>query len=1103
MRSADWQYTPFILPLLLIGFMCGWAAYVSWRRRPVPGAGAFMVLMATLAGWALVNLGEKSLVDRDLRRIVSAIVYVFIVTVPGAWLVFAARFSRLDRWLSWGLPLLFLEPILVLALIFTSTYHGLFRTATEMRTDGPYAVMVITQGPFFYVNAAYTYVLFTAGAVLLLAGVTRRPDWTAGRLAILLGAMLVPILGNIAYVCGLQPPWLTDLTPVYFAVPGLAAAWMLYRVRVFDVRPVARDFVLDCLGDAVFVLDTRFRILDANHAARLLLPDPQRAWHQPLADVFPDLRPYLPVWPEDKAGANEIPLRSSGAGRFWDLHVLPLVDQEVTIGTLVRLAEATERKRAAEARSQLAAIVESSEDAIIGQTLDGIITSWNPGAQRLYGYSASELVGKPISLLFPPDYHNDLPELMAKLRHGKRIDPYEVVHVHKDGRRIDVSLGISPIRDATGAVTGAAAIGRDVTDRKRAEAELQEAEGRFRQLAENIPGVFWMSDPHQSRILFVSAAYREIWGRTCQSLLEQPQTFLDTIHPDDRERIREVQRRLVRGEYISEEYRVVRPDGSLRWVWDQGFPIRDKAGQVYRVGGIAEDITARKQAEEALGASEKRFRALVEKSWDGVTLVAPDGTILYTNPAILRNLGYTPEDVVNRDGFALVHPDDQPTMRQLLARLVHEPGLTLTAQYRVRHRDGSWRWREGMATNLLDEPSVRAVVLNYRDITEHNRLAEELRQRAEQLTEADHRKDEFLAMLSHELRNPLAPIRTALQVLKKSGVTHPLVEQARQMMERQVQHLVRLVDDLLDVSRITRGKIQLRKEPVELATVVALAVETCRPLIDARKHELTVALPPEPLWLNADLTRLAQVVGNLLNNAAKFTEEGGHIGLTAEQQDGEAVLRVRDNGIGMAPEVVARAFDLFAQGDTSLDRSQGGLGIGLTLVRSLVQMHGGSVQALSEGLGRGSEFIVRLPLAPARPTVQTPVAGKARRGSRRILIVDDNVDAVRSLALFLEMSGHEVRAAHNGPAALELAQTYQPDVVLLDIGMPGMDGYEVARRLRQAPGQEKVLLVALTGYGQEEDRRRSREATINHHLVKPTDPEALQALLTSPELPSS
>jgi two-component system CheB/CheR fusion protein len=971
MSSADWQNTPFTLPLLLSALLCGWVAYVGWRRRAVPGAGYFAVLMAALGGWAFINLVEKSLVNQEFRRALLPVLYLFIVTVPGAWLVFAARFAGQDRWLPPHLvPLLFLEPLLILALACTNPSHGLIHAATEMQTDGPYAVLVITHGPFFYVNVAYNWMLFAAGAVLLVTGVMRQPGWDRGRLAVLLGAMLVPVLGNAAWVLGLQPRRLTDLTPVYFAIPGLASAWLLFRVRVFDILPIARDVVLDCLGDAVFVLDTSNHVLDANLAARSLLPGPGRLRKQPLADVLPELGPYLPGRP-DAGGATEVQLCSTGPRRFWDLHVLPLVDHGVTIGALVHLTDVTERRRAAEARSLLAAIVESSGDAVIGQTLDGVIVSWNPGAERLYGYSADEARRKPFSFLLPPDQPDDLPAVREMLRLGKRVEPFEAVHVRKDGRRVDVSLSLSPVRDAGGAITGASAIARDVTDRKRAEAELREAESRFRQLAQNIPGVFWMTDPRNRQILFISPAYEEIWGRTCQSLYESPQSYLEGIHPEDRERIREAARRHLRGEYTNEEYRVVRPDGSTRWVWDRGFPIRDQAGQVYRVGGIAEDITARKQAEEAL-------------------------------------------------------------------------------------------------------------------------------------KEADRRKDEFLAMLAHELRNPLAPIRNAVEIMKMASSTGGHVEPERQMIERQIQQLVRLVDDLLDVSRITRGAIELRKGPVELAAVIAQALETSRPLLDTRRHTLTVSLPAEPLYLDADPTRLAQVFSNLLNNAAKFTQEGGSVGLTAKRQGEEVVVRVRDSGIGMAPEMLTRAFDLFAQADRSLGRAQGGLGIGLSLARRLVQMHGGSVEAFSDGPGLGTELVVRLPvLQGARPADQVPRRRSGLRTSRRILVVDDNVDSAESLGQFLEMVGHQIRTAYNGPAGLETARAYRPEIVLLDISMPGMDGYELARRLRQEPGLERVLLVALTGYGQDEDRRRSRQATIDHHLVKPVDPETLEALLSGLVPPAS
>jgi signal transduction histidine kinase len=387
-------------------------------------------------------------------------------------------------------------------------------------------------------------------------------------------------------------------------------------------------------------------------------------------------------------------------------------------------------------------------------------------------------------------------------------------------------------------------------------------------------------------------------------------------------------------------------------------------------------------------------------------------------------------------------------------------------------------------------------------------LAEELARRAAvavdnarlygEVQAADRRKDEFLATLAHELRNPLAPIRNAVELLRSIGPKDTPPSWAPDVIDRQVRQLVRLVDDLLDVSRITQGKVTLRKEPVDLATVVGLAVETSRPLMSARRQELTLEMPSTLLPLQADPARLAQVVANLLNNAAKYTPEGGRIHLGLETQGQEALLCVRDTGLGIAPELLPRIFDLFTQGDRSLARSEGGLGIGLTLVRTLVEMHGGTVSVRSGGPGKGSEFTVRLPLAPeAAPSPHRAARVDGPAFARRILVVDDSVDNADSLARLLGSCGHDVRTAYDGLAALAVAREFQPEFVFLDIGLPRMDGYEVARRLRAEPGFEAATLVALTGYGQEGDRRQAEEAGFDTHLVKPADLHALRALLAN------
>jgi signal transduction histidine kinase len=364
--------------------------------------------------------------------------------------------------------------------------------------------------------------------------------------------------------------------------------------------------------------------------------------------------------------------------------------------------------------------------------------------------------------------------------------------------------------------------------------------------------------------------------------------------------------------------------------------------------------------------------------------------------------------------------------------------------------------------------------------------------------ETDRRKDEFLATLAHELRTPLAPIRNSLHILRMAGGDRGVAERMYEMMERQVNHMVRLVDDLMEVSRITRGKIDLRKEPVDLAAVVHSAVETSKPLIEAARHQLAVTLPDEPLILDADPVRLAQVLANLLNNAAKYTPEGGRIWLTARRAGSNAEVSVRDSGTGIPAEMLPKVFDLFMQVERTYSRAQGGLGIGLTLVRSLVSLHGGSVEARSEGPGRGSELVVRLPLAAGlAPLQDSRDARPAAVAPRRILVVDDNRDAADSLGMLLKFLGADVCTANDGPAALEAFRTYRPSVMLLDIGLPEMDGYEVARRTRQQPEGGDVTLIALTGWGQEEDRRRSREAGIDHHLVKPVDLGVLEKLLAT------
>ena len=552
------------------------------------------------------------------------------------------------------------------------------------------------------------------------------------------------------------------------------------------------------------------------------------------------------------------------------------------------------------------------------------------------------------------------------------------------------------------------------------------------------------------------------------------------------------------GRFEDEGWRV-RKDGSLFWANVVITALRDETGALYGFAKITRDLSERRRQEESLRESEERFRLLMEGVRDyAIFMLDPEGRVCSWNSGAEMIKGYRTEEILGQH-FSVFYPADAlargwPEHELQVARA---EGRFEDEGWRVR-KDGSLFWANVIITALYDDGrQLRGFAKITRDMTDRKRI--------EALEEADLRRNEFLAMLSHELRNPLAPIRSSLTVMRMNGVAESTLARARAVLDRQVAHLTRLVDDLLDVSRIAIGKISLQRKPVEIAQVVASAVEASQPLMASREHTLEVLLPDEPLWTEGDLTRLSQVLLNLLNNAAKFTPAGGHVRLTVEKEGEAAAIRVGDTGVGISADLLPNVFDLFTQGDHSLDRSEGGLGIGLTLVQRLVKLHGGSVEARSEGTGLGSEFVVRLPLL-AVPDLPRPGSGR-RAGSRpagslRVLVVDDNRDATEALELLLQLWGYEVRSAFDGPEALALAAEFQPKVILLDIGLPGMSGYEVARQLRDGPGGRELFIVAVTGYGQDSDRIKSRRAGFDHHLIKPMQPEVLQELIASVPLAS-
>lgn len=530
----------------------------------------------------------------------------------------------------------------------------------------------------------------------------------------------------------------------------------------------------------------------------------------------------------------------------------------------------------------------------------------------------------------------------------------------------------------------------------------------------------------------------------------------------------------------------------------QATPRQWTGGEVALVEETAERMWAaiqRARAEAALREREERLRRAIGIETVGVIFVQPAGPIVEANDAFLRMSGYTREDLL--EGAlrwdVMTPPEFMAMSLQALEQLMT---MGRTVPYVKQHirKDGSRWWGLFAATLLSEGEGVEFII----DVTER-KLAEEA------LEAADRHKDEFLATLSHELRNPLAPIRHALTVLEAAQDVSPGVHRLLRMMDRQVGNLVRMVDDLLEVSRISRGKIELRTESVDVRTIVQSAIETSRPLIDAAEHQLLVSLPPAPLMVVADPLRLSQVMANLLNNAAKYTKPGGRIWLTVHEDASDVVLSVRDDGVGIPPHVLPRIFEMFMQMDPDHKRAQGGLGIGLAVVRKLVEMHGGTVEARSAGPGEGSELVVRLPGARPEPimTVEAAPVGEPAavrepcRARDRILVVDDNADAAAALGMLLETMGHDVRVALDGPSALAVVGSQWPQVVLLDLGMPGMSGYEVAHQLREDPACAEITLVALTGWGQDEDRRRTQAAGFHHHLVKPVGLATLEELLAT------
>ena len=780
-------------------------------------------------------------------------------------------------------------------------------------------------------------------------------------------------------------------------------------------------------------------------------------------------------------------------------------------------------------------LVEEAKDyAIFLLSPDGTVASWNSGAERIKGYRAEEIVGQHFSRFYRrEDVAAGKPAReLAQARVEGRVED-EGWRVRKDGSLFWADVVITALHDDSGNVRGFSKVTRDLTERRRSELALRERDQQLAVMLESIGDAVIATDK-TGCVTFMNHVASSLTGWLAAEAAGAPLiNVFRIVDEETRATVDNPVERVLREGVIvglANHTLLIARDGQAHPIADSAAPIIDPhGGAVLGVVLVFRDQTAERAAEErrhelireqaARESAEAHARQLrdseeqlrVSREWlatvlgsigDAVITTDANGIVTYLNTVAEQVTGWKSDEAIGksqREIFSIINEDSRDLAENPVERAIREGAIEGLANHTILvRRDGREISIDDSAAPIRDGSGALAgVVLVFRDITDRRRAEMENQRARADAEQACRAKDEFLALLGHELRNPLAPILTALDLMKlRDG---EVLKRERSTIERQVKHLVRLVDDLLDVSRITRGKVELHKQPTLLAHIVARAVETASPLLEERQHRLTV-LVPQDLMIDGDAGRLSQVIANLLNNAAKFTEKAGDIAITAEQSNGEVTIRVRDNGIGIAPEVLPRIFDPFVQEAQGLDRALGGLGLGLAIVRSLVSRHGGTVNADSPGVGKGTEVTIRLPAldpttsASASPDV-APVAPAARPAAASLLIVDDNIDAADTMAEALRAIGYESHVAYDGPSALALAEKVHPQIAILDIGLPVMDGYELARRLRDLRGLHGIKVVAVTGYGQQSDRERSKKAGFDEHLVKPIELPALQRAL--------
>jgi PAS domain S-box-containing protein len=786
------------------------------------------------------------------------------------------------------------------------------------------------------------------------------------------------------------------------------------------------------------------------------------------------------------------------------------------------------------AKTDGSTLIEQSTTPLIALTLDGRISTWNAAAERLFGYRASDVKGQHVSILVPEECRDEQREHLEQLRCGEVVRA-NTVRLHRSGRRLNVHVSAGPVRDTDGTIIGLVATILETEDLHTSGSIAEAAMRRHTFLLHLGDRLRNVSDPRLIQLfacrmlaerLGVARVYYAEYEKDEDHLVIE-QEYHDSLPPlAGRWRIEDFGRQVayhfrsgttvsigdaktdplleseVRDAYAQLQIascvgvplvrtgRLVMMLAALdvtprEWTPDEIELIEDTAERTW-------EAVERGRAEARLRTSEDRLQSSFHIETVGVIFFRAEGPIYDSNATFQRMSGYTAEEIAAGNiTWQCLTPSEFRDVSLNAIREFSTRGYTTPYEKQYIRKDGSRWWGLFAARRLPDGTGVEYII----DVTERRHLEDSLR-------DADRRKDEFLATLGHELRNPLAPIRNGLQIVRVAGRHDPLVSRTTEMMDRQVSHLVHLVDDLLDLGRITAGKIELRRKHASLKELVLRSVEATRVFIEAHGHELAIDVPEHDIWVDADPERMTQVISNLLSNAAKYTDDGGRITLRAHVEDGTAVISVTDTGIGIPPDDLERVFDLFSQVRIHQGRSEGGLGIGLSLVKSLVTMHGGTVYAASKGPSTGSTFTVKLPLAVSDGREAVGVDPDRREhefqpDARTILIADDNRDSTQSLAVLLGLEGYRVVTAFDGLEAIEKVAVTRPDVVILDIGMPKMNGLEAAQRIRAMPNGDRITLVALTGWGQEADRQRTQECGFDHHLVKPLDLRELSAIMST------